>query len=306
MAIQNPTTNYSWTLPTVGASVGTWGTLLNTIFGDDGAGSLDSIIKAVSDVADAALPKAGGTMTGALTVNEAINIENGSARGFGAKQTGDAASRAALMNDGSLRAGGDGTVTPPTVITSAGLLQNVTANTSILTAGTLGSSRGGTGVSAPTSGNLLVGAGSSAMTELAPGAAGGFVRSNGSAWVRSSISASDVASGTFADGRISESSVTQHQAALAIAASQLTGTIASARLSGSYTGITAIGTLTNLDTGSVSNVGGTVQLLANSVRLPKSSSNPSTPTSGDMYYNTTSNEVRYYDGSSWVALTGGP
>lgn len=65
MATQDPTTNYSWDLPTVDGSDGTWGTELNSIIGDDSTG-IDAVVKAVSDVANAALPKAGGTMTGNL------------------------------------------------------------------------------------------------------------------------------------------------------------------------------------------------------------------------------------------------
>lgn len=57
------TTNYSWSKPDVNGSSGAWGGLLNTIID-----SIDSIVKAVSDVANAALPKAGGTMTGELEV----------------------------------------------------------------------------------------------------------------------------------------------------------------------------------------------------------------------------------------------
>lgn len=68
--------------------------------------------------------------------------------------------------------------------------------------GTLGVVRGGTGRPEVTSGRLLIGATASPMQELDFGAAGGFVRSNGSAWVRSEISAGDVTSGTFADARI--------------------------------------------------------------------------------------------------------
>lgn len=49
--------------------------------------------------------------------------------------------------------------------------------------GTLPVGNGGTGVANPTVGNLLVGAGSSAMTALAPGPAGQVAKSNGSAWV---------------------------------------------------------------------------------------------------------------------------
>jgi hypothetical protein len=63
MATQDPTTNYSWALPDVGGDTGAWGTMLNAIIGDDATG-IDAVVKAVSDVANAALAKAGGTMTG--------------------------------------------------------------------------------------------------------------------------------------------------------------------------------------------------------------------------------------------------
>ena len=64
--------------------------------------------------------------------------------------------------------------------------------------------------------------------------AGDFLRYSGSAWVDTPLSASDIpsldtskiTSGTFANARISEGSVTQHQAALSIAPSQLSGDIA--------------------------------------------------------------------------------
>lgn len=72
---------------------------------------------------------------------------------------------------------------------------------------------GGTGVADPTSGVLLLAAGADPTTELAPGAAGGYARSDGSTWARSGLLAAD-----------------------------LTGTVASARLSGIYSGITGLGT----------------------------------------------------------------
>src|SRR5579871_4851604 len=59
----SPTTNYSWTKPTIGGDANTWGSELNTDL--DG---IDSTVFGVSGVANAALPKAGGTMTGAVTL----------------------------------------------------------------------------------------------------------------------------------------------------------------------------------------------------------------------------------------------
>jgi len=66
MATKDPTTNYSWNLPAVGGSAGAWGTALNAIIGDDSTG-IDAVVKAISDVANAALARAGGTMTGEIT-----------------------------------------------------------------------------------------------------------------------------------------------------------------------------------------------------------------------------------------------
>lgn len=67
MATQDPTTNYSWNLPDVGGDSGAWGAALNAILGDDSTG-IDAVLKAVSDVANAALAKAGGTMTGNVKI----------------------------------------------------------------------------------------------------------------------------------------------------------------------------------------------------------------------------------------------
>lgn len=50
---------------------------------------------------------------------------------------------------------------------------------------------------------------------------GQFPKYDGSNWVNVSLSASDIGSGTFADARISESSVTQHQSSLLITESQI-------------------------------------------------------------------------------------
>jgi hypothetical protein len=60
------TTNYSWILPEVGQDTDAWGTHLNYNFGD-AVNGVDKVVKDISNIANAALPKAGGTVTGAVT-----------------------------------------------------------------------------------------------------------------------------------------------------------------------------------------------------------------------------------------------
>ena len=73
MAVADPTTNYTWKLPDVGADTGSWGAMLRAIIGDDGDGSdspgLDKVIKSVADQAAAAMPKVGGDFTGVVKVH---------------------------------------------------------------------------------------------------------------------------------------------------------------------------------------------------------------------------------------------
>lgn len=57
------TTNYGFDLPVVGASAGTWGTSL-----DANWTAIDGYLFTVSGVANAALPKAGGNMTGPINL----------------------------------------------------------------------------------------------------------------------------------------------------------------------------------------------------------------------------------------------
>lgn len=68
--MNDPTTRYGLVLPDVGGDVGAWGGMLRTIFGEDTGPplGLDAIIGGIEDVANAALPTAGGTMTGDLEI----------------------------------------------------------------------------------------------------------------------------------------------------------------------------------------------------------------------------------------------
>lgn len=65
----------------------------------------------------------------------------------------------------------------------------VSGNPTISITGQIPVANGGTGRSTVTSGSLLLGAGTSAMTEVAPGTTGNVLTSNGSAWVSSSATA---------------------------------------------------------------------------------------------------------------------
>ncbi|HVW23715.1 MAG TPA: MerR family DNA-binding transcriptional regulator [Candidatus Saccharimonadales bacterium] len=78
-----------------------------------------------------------------------------------------------VLSANSLAIGGN------SVVTSGGVLQNVTASTSILTSGTLGVARGGTGAGSLTAGGILIGNGTSAISALADTASGACLLSNG-------------------------------------------------------------------------------------------------------------------------------
>lgn len=73
------TTNYGFTKPQDGASNDTWGPKINT-----NLDLADAAIKGVSDVAAAALPKAGGTMTGRADLKTATLAKSALGSGSGA------------------------------------------------------------------------------------------------------------------------------------------------------------------------------------------------------------------------------
>jgi hypothetical protein len=72
------TTNFGWTKPTVSGDTGAWGTLLNAAL--DAA---DASLKLIADIANAALAKAGGVMSGRVDLWTATikRIDMGSING---------------------------------------------------------------------------------------------------------------------------------------------------------------------------------------------------------------------------------
>lgn len=82
MPVQDPTQNYNWNLPNDHSDDNAWGAMLRSIIGDTVTG-IDAVVKSVSDVADAALARAGGTLTGRVTHRSSVGtaVSLGSALG---------------------------------------------------------------------------------------------------------------------------------------------------------------------------------------------------------------------------------
>jgi hypothetical protein len=73
MAAPTTSANFSWLLPTEGASPGVWDTFINdlvsgTVANGDPFEGIDSVVGTIKVTADAALPVAGGSMTGELDI----------------------------------------------------------------------------------------------------------------------------------------------------------------------------------------------------------------------------------------------
>ena len=95
-------------------------------------------------------------------------------------------------------AGGAGTVTSVNATTAISGLSfsggPITAAGTLTLSGTLGVAGGGTGAATLTSGAVLIGAGTSAVTSVSPGTVGNVLTSNGSAWVSQAAGAAAVTS----------------------------------------------------------------------------------------------------------------
>ena len=172
-------------------------------------------------------PTSGNLLVGA-TASAMTLLAPGAAAGY-VRSNGSAWVRASGVAAADLT----GTSLPVAIVTSS-LTSVGTLGTGTWAADSITPAYGGTGVLNPTVGNLLIGAGASAMTELAPGAAGGYVRSNGTAWVRNTIQAGDLPAHTHD----ADTGLTGATLASTVLASSLTsvGTLATLTVTAQITG----------------------------------------------------------------------
>jgi hypothetical protein len=122
--------------------------------------------------------------------------------------TGNGGKLLALNSGGTdvewVSAGGAGTVTSVNANSSVSGLSftggPITSAGTLTLSGTLGVQGGGTGTTSLTSGAVLIGAGTSAITSVSPGTNGNVLSSNGSAWVSQAPTAAGVSSLTSGGG----------------------------------------------------------------------------------------------------------
>jgi hypothetical protein len=138
-----------------------------------------------------------------------------------------------------ISAGGAGTVTSVNATTAISGLSftggPVTSAGTLTLSGTLGVQGGGTGTTSFTSGAVLIGAGTSAVTTVSPGTASNVLTSNGSAWVSQAAGAGGVSSFNTRTGSVTLTSL-DVTTALAYTPVQSNGTGASGTWSISISG----------------------------------------------------------------------
>lgn len=172
----------TFTLPTADGTV-------NQVLATDGAGNLvfDTIsgtgtVTSVDITAGTGISATGGPITtnGSITVTNTAPMTYPSA-GI-AVSTGSAWGTSKTTPTGDVVGTSDTqTLTNKTINGSDNTITNVSLSTGVT--GTLPVSNGGTGASSLTANNVLLGNGTSALQEVAPGTSGNLLTSNGTTWV---------------------------------------------------------------------------------------------------------------------------
>ena len=146
-----------------------------------------------------AIYPASGAAIDALAANAAISLAVGGVLEFNASSTTQWYSTTNTAINAAQLTGTVATTNGGTGLTGFGAANNAIYSTSAsaLAAGTLPVAAGGTGATSLTSGYVLVGAGTSAVTGVAPGTSGNVLTSNGTTWVSQASAGGGVTSITF-------------------------------------------------------------------------------------------------------------
>lgn len=139
---------------------------------------------------------ASGTNTDITSLNAAAGVQMGTPTG-GAKGSGTLNATGLFVNGVAVGVSGGSVSSVSGSGGTTGMTLSggpITTSGTLTLGGTLNVANGGTGATTLTSGAVLIGAGTSAVTSVSPGASGNVLTSNGSAWVSQAPGSTGVSS----------------------------------------------------------------------------------------------------------------